>query len=64
MENDDLARTFNCGIGMAVICTPDEAARVKAVLSAAGEKVYDIGWIEPVQGGAQTVIRNMDTAWQ
>ncbi len=42
----ELHRTFNCGIGMAVIVSPDTADQAKAVLEAAGETVYTIGTIQ------------------
>jgi phosphoribosylformylglycinamidine cyclo-ligase len=42
----EMARTFNCGIGMAVIVSADEAAGVAAALEAAGETVFEIGRIE------------------
>jgi phosphoribosylformylglycinamidine cyclo-ligase len=41
-----MARTFNCGIGMAVIVAADEADRVTADLTAAGETVHRIGTVE------------------
>ena len=42
----EMARTFNCGIGMAVIVSRDEADRVSAKLESAGERVFEIGHIE------------------
>lgn len=45
LDNDDLARTLNCGLGMIVICDPDKAAVVERSLSDAGETVYTIGEI-------------------
>ncbi|MEO7278151.1 MAG: phosphoribosylformylglycinamidine cyclo-ligase [Sphingomicrobium sp.] len=42
----EMARTFNCGIGMAVIVSPDEAPGVSEALRAAGETVIDIGRID------------------
>ncbi len=41
----EMLRTFNCGIGLALIMAPDDAATVRADLEAAGETVFDIGRI-------------------
>src|SRR4051812_21608230 len=43
---EEMARTFNCGIGMAVIADPSEAEEVSNVLEGAGETVFEIGRIE------------------
>jgi phosphoribosylformylglycinamidine cyclo-ligase len=43
---EELARTFNCGIGMAVIVAPEEATDVTAALEGAGETVFEIGRVE------------------
>jgi phosphoribosylformylglycinamidine cyclo-ligase len=48
---EEMARTFNCGIGMAVIVAPTEAARVTGILESAGERVSEIGRIEAGQRG-------------
>ena len=47
----ELARTFNCGIGMAVITAPEHAAVVTAELEGAGETVLEIGRIEQGRRG-------------
>jgi phosphoribosylformylglycinamidine cyclo-ligase len=39
----EMARTFNCGIGMAVIVAEDDVEPVTDSLSAAGETVHEIG---------------------
>ncbi len=39
----EMARTFNCGIGMVVVAAPDRAEAVAATLKNAGEIVYRIG---------------------
>jgi phosphoribosylformylglycinamidine cyclo-ligase len=45
IEPEELARTFNCGIGMAVVVSRDGADAVCAALEVAGETVYRIGHI-------------------
>ena len=42
----EMARTFNCGVGMAVIVASDQAGAVAAALEAAGENVFPIGRID------------------
>jgi phosphoribosylformylglycinamidine cyclo-ligase len=48
---EEMARTFNCGIGMAAIVAPDGADTVAARLEGAGESVFQIGRIEAGQRG-------------
>ena len=43
LENSDLARTLNCGIGMIVICNPKQAKEIEKSLISTGETVYCIG---------------------
>ena len=47
----EMARTFNCGMGMAVIVAPEQAKAVTSVLEGAGETVFEIGRIEAGQRG-------------
>ena len=46
IEPEEMARTFNCGIGMAVVIAADEADGVGEALQEAGERVETIGTIE------------------
>ena len=52
---EEMARTFNCGIGMAAIVTPGEADAVAAALEGAGESVTEIGRIEAGERGCTVV---------
>jgi phosphoribosylformylglycinamidine cyclo-ligase len=45
IEPEEMARTFNCGIGMAVVVAPEDVAAVGAALTEAGETVHPIGHI-------------------
>lgn len=45
IEPREMARTFNCGIGMAVVVAEADVAAVTAALEAAGETVHRIGSI-------------------
>jgi phosphoribosylformylglycinamidine cyclo-ligase len=46
IEPGEFARTFNCGIGMAILVSPQRAAEVRAGLERAGETVFEIGRVE------------------
>jgi phosphoribosylformylglycinamidine cyclo-ligase len=48
---EEMVRTFNCGIGMAVTVAAGQADGVTAALESAGETVFEIGEIEPGQRG-------------
>ena len=56
IENQELARTFNLGIGMIAVVSADEEAAARAVLEAAGETVYRVGEIRPTQAGEPATI--------
>ena len=43
---EEMARTFNCGIGMVVVVDPRDADAVSNSLEGAGETVFEIGRIE------------------
>ncbi|MCB1597741.1 MAG: phosphoribosylformylglycinamidine cyclo-ligase, partial [Gammaproteobacteria bacterium] len=50
IPEDDLLRTFNCGIGMTVVVAHHEADQVQQILERSGETVYRIGEITPGTG--------------
>jgi phosphoribosylformylglycinamidine cyclo-ligase len=52
LDDDELFRTFNMGIGMCLVMAPKAATAAAAALRAAGETVYEIGEIVP---GSRTV---------
>src|SRR5688572_3384485 len=60
IEPAELARTFNCGIGMVAIVSEADADAVTAALTEAGETVHRIGYVEAgemgctVRGSAET----------
>ncbi|NOT15143.1 MAG: phosphoribosylformylglycinamidine cyclo-ligase [Methylotenera sp.] len=53
----EMYKTFNCGIGMAIVLDIAHVAQAKALLEAAGETVYEIGHIRAQNAGeAPTVV--------
>ena len=60
IEPEEMARTFNCGIGMAVVVAAGDVDSVTATLTAAGETVHRIGQIAVGTKGC-TVSGNAET---
>ncbi|MCA1662583.1 MAG: phosphoribosylformylglycinamidine cyclo-ligase [Novosphingobium sp.] len=60
IEPEEMARTFNCGVGMVLAVAAEQAENVAHDLTAAGETVFPIGAVETgergctVFGGAET----------
>jgi phosphoribosylformylglycinamidine cyclo-ligase len=46
IEPEEMARTFNCGVGMAVIVSEEDVKAVTEALEEAGETVFIIGRVE------------------
>ncbi|MGD9810169.1 MAG: phosphoribosylformylglycinamidine cyclo-ligase [Sphingobium sp.] len=61
IEPGEMARTFNCGIGMVLVVAEREATRVTEELTAVGETVHRIGRIEPGTKGC--TVRGSAEAW-
>ena len=60
----EMARTFNCGIGMIAVAAPDAADKVSAALAGAGERVLRIGRIvRRPAGEGGTILLNAERAW-
>ncbi|MFK8251686.1 phosphoribosylformylglycinamidine cyclo-ligase [Ancylobacter terrae] len=55
VAGEEMLRAFNCGIGMVVVCAPEDAERVADAFADAGEEVIHLGAIEPGTGTAHTV---------
>jgi phosphoribosylformylglycinamidine cyclo-ligase len=64
VDDAEMARTFNCGIGMMAVVEPDKAEAVAAQLTAAGETVFPIGRIVARRGDmAGAAVEGMTAAW-
>jgi len=60
----EMVRTFNCGVGMAVVVDPAQAGKLRAAFEAAGETVFEIGRITLREETAAAVtIENLDRTW-
>ncbi|MCK2088758.1 phosphoribosylformylglycinamidine cyclo-ligase [Thauera aromatica] len=57
VDGDEMLRVFNCGIGMVVVVSAEDADAAAEKLTAAGETVYRIGRIDSrKEGEAQTIV--------
>lgn len=61
IEPSEMARTFNCGIGMAIIVAGDAAEDVAQRLRDAGETVFSIGTVTAGQRGC--TVRGQTETW-
>ncbi len=53
VEEDEMVRTFNCGVGMVVVVSPDDAERTIEILTEQGESAWQLGTISPSDGDNQ-----------
>lgn len=56
IDDAEMNRTFNNGIGMVLVVAADEAGPAAATLRGLGETVYEIGAIAPQGDGEQVVV--------
>lgn len=56
VQEEEMLRTFNCGIGMALVVSPEHKDAARASLAGSGEQVWEIGRIVPrAEDGAGTI---------
>ena len=55
IEESEMLRTFNCGIGMVMISPPDESPKLMALASGQGIACFDIG--EVTMAGGESAVR-------
>jgi phosphoribosylformylglycinamidine cyclo-ligase len=55
IEEREMLRTFNCGIGMIVVVSPERAEEAAHLLTAAGEKVFRLGSL--IKGKGEPMVR-------
>ena len=61
---EEMARTFNCGIGMVAIVAPEFLEAAVKTFSEAGETVYKIGSVSNADQQTPVEIINWDKAWK
>ncbi len=55
IEETEMLRTFNCGIGMVLICDPADASAIKTLLENAGETVFSLGSVTARNNGEAVI---------
>jgi phosphoribosylformylglycinamidine cyclo-ligase len=53
VAQEEMLRTFNCGIGMVLVAAPKDARSIAAVLQREGESVVELGHVTEAAGGPQ-----------
>jgi phosphoribosylformylglycinamidine cyclo-ligase len=63
LSADEMARTFNCGIGMVVVCPQAQRANLADFLQSRGERVFAIGAVEAATGSGRVTIDGAEDVW-
>lgn len=60
---EEMARTFNCGIGLTIVVSAADEVAVTQALTDAGERVYRIGEVEKNLSEKRVMIHGLDKVW-
>lgn len=60
---EEMARTFNCGIGLTIVVSAADEVAVTQALTDAGERVYRIGEVEKNLSDKRVMIHGLDKVW-
>ena len=64
LSRGELARVFNCGLGMIAVVEPNRAEALSRTFADAGETVHRVGRVVPRPAeNAGTILINVETAW-
>jgi phosphoribosylformylglycinamidine cyclo-ligase len=63
IDSQEMARTFNCGIGMVVVVAKDYARDVMEKLTANGEKIFQIGEVEKNLSEHRVTLQGLGHRW-
>ena len=63
LSDFELARTFNCGIGMLISVTPDKAESVMSAIQLTGEDIWQTGYICERSGDDAIILEHCETVW-
>jgi phosphoribosylformylglycinamidine cyclo-ligase len=55
ITDDEMRRTFNCGVGMIAVVAPGDADVALATLAACGENAWRLGRIAAGDGGVRYI---------
>jgi phosphoribosylformylglycinamidine cyclo-ligase len=65
VKPEEMARTFNCGIGMIAIVAAPQAGAIADIFRRAGETVFEIGRMIPrAKGGEAVILEGFEGAWR
>ncbi|MBM3513678.1 MAG: phosphoribosylformylglycinamidine cyclo-ligase [Alphaproteobacteria bacterium] len=59
----EMARTFNCGVGMVAVTAPDKVAAAEEILTKHGERVIRIGRVSRINAEPRVRMQNLK-AWE
>ncbi|MGE5538916.1 MAG: phosphoribosylformylglycinamidine cyclo-ligase [Gemmatimonas sp.] len=61
---EEMARTFNCGLGMVAVVAREHVSGVRDALANGGETVFEVGRIEASSGAPVSEVRGIADAWR